>query len=171
MGEAFEIRAAARSDRREVAEMWRALIAHHGALDPTYVLPAGLEGALHDQVERAFDRADCGIWLAAAGDRAIGFALAEVEPGARAGDPGAAGSWVHELWVDPQWRRRGVASALVDRALDFLRERGRAAPNVRVEAANTAALRFWRARGFREHSHVLTLDDGPGAVPGGANTG
>jgi GNAT superfamily N-acetyltransferase len=50
-----------------------------------------------------------------------------------------------DLFVDPGWMRRGIATALVDRIADVLRARG--AGRLEVNA-NPHALGFYRAAGF-----------------------
>jgi GNAT superfamily N-acetyltransferase len=52
---------------------------------------------------------------------------------------------LEDLFVDPGWRRRGIAAALVDRIAQVLRARG----VQRLEVtANPHALGFYRAAGF-----------------------
>jgi GNAT superfamily N-acetyltransferase len=52
---------------------------------------------------------------------------------------------LEDLFVDPVWRRRGIATALVSRIVDVLRERG--VPSLEV-TANPHAEGFYRAAGF-----------------------
>jgi GNAT superfamily N-acetyltransferase len=52
---------------------------------------------------------------------------------------------LEDLFVDPGWRRRGIAAALVDRIAEVLRARG----VQRLEVtANPHAMGFYRAAGF-----------------------
>jgi GNAT superfamily N-acetyltransferase len=52
---------------------------------------------------------------------------------------------LEDLFVDPGWRRRGIATALVNRIVDVLRVRGAECLEV---TANTHARGFYRAAGF-----------------------
>ena len=52
---------------------------------------------------------------------------------------------LEDLFVDPGWRRRGIAAALVDRIAQALRARG--AERLEV-TANSHAMGFYRAAGF-----------------------
>jgi GNAT superfamily N-acetyltransferase len=52
---------------------------------------------------------------------------------------------LEDLFVDPGWMRRGIATALVNRIVDILRVRG--ADRLEV-TANPHALGFYRAAGF-----------------------
>jgi GNAT superfamily N-acetyltransferase len=55
------------------------------------------------------------------------------------------GMELEDLFVDPQWMRRGIATALVSRIADLLRSRG--ADTLEV-TASPDALEFYRAVGF-----------------------
>ena len=52
---------------------------------------------------------------------------------------------LEDLFVDPGWRRRGIAAALVGRIVEVLRARGVGFLEV---TANPHALEFYRAAGF-----------------------
>jgi GNAT superfamily N-acetyltransferase len=52
---------------------------------------------------------------------------------------------LEDLFVDPEWMRRGIATALVNRIVEVLRSRG--ARNLSV-IANPDALGFYRSAGF-----------------------
>jgi GNAT superfamily N-acetyltransferase len=135
--------------------LWLRLIEHHRRLDPAYPVPGSLRLGLQSEIDRGLSRSGCAIWLALAGGEAVGFAFAEAEEASRREDATAVG-WIHELWIEPTWRRQGVATGLLERARAFLAERGGRIA-VRVEAANPDALAFWRAQGFRDRAHVLEL--------------
>jgi GNAT superfamily N-acetyltransferase len=156
--DAIELRGARASDRQRLAEMWTALVEHHRQLDPGYPVPPGLRAALNQEIERGLARPSCRIALACRGGHAVGFIFCEVATESRHGD-GEYSGWVHELWVEPPARRGGVASALVECARAFFRERDATRAGVRVEASNPAALAFWRKLGFAPRAHVLELRD------------
>jgi len=64
---------------------------------------------------------------------------------------------LEDLFVDPGWRRRGIAAALVSRIVEVLRARGVQCLEV---TANPHALEFYRAAGFRDCG-VADTDFGP----------
>ena len=64
---------------------------------------------------------------------------------------------LEDLFVDPGWRRRGIAAALVSRIVDVLRARGAECLEV---TANPHAREFYRAAGFTDCG-VTETDFGP----------
>ena len=69
------------------------------------------------------------------------------------------GTDLEDLFVDPTWMRRGMASALVAHIVDVLRARGVSCLHV---TANPHALGFYRVAGFVEVGEATTeLGSGP----------
>jgi ribosomal protein S18 acetylase RimI-like enzyme len=56
--------------------------------------------------------------------------------------------WINYLATAPEFRRRGIARALMDEAERLLRIAGCPKINLQVRATNTAILDFYRAIGF-----------------------
>jgi GNAT superfamily N-acetyltransferase len=77
-------------------------------------------------------------WVAEENDVIVGFAT-----WADAGDV----TELEDLFVDPDWMRRGIATALVSHIADVLRSRGVDALEV---TASNDALEFYHAIGFAE---------------------
>jgi ribosomal protein S18 acetylase RimI-like enzyme len=60
---------------------------------------------------------------------------------------------LEDLFVDPDYRRRGIASALVSQVVEVLRARG----VKRLEVtANPHAMEFYRAAGFTDDGTAVT---------------
>jgi mycothiol synthase len=81
---------------------------------------------------------------------------------------GVQRGWCENISTRPAWRGKGVASALICRALRALRDRGMTEAALGVDAQNeTGALRLYEAMGFRavfrEVEWRRPLDDEPGA--------
>lgn len=161
-----EIRTALPADRTGILRLWRALIDHHRRIDPRPDVPSGIDALLHAEVERALGSPACRLLVAVEDDAPVGFLFAEIEPdradatGLRprpplAGSSAAPRGSIHELYVEPARRRAGLGGGLVEAVEGWFHAEGVRRVRVRVEAGNTGGLRFWAARGFREHDRRL----------------
>ncbi len=66
--------------------------------------------------------------------------------------------WIFDLSVVEGLRGRGIARALHDHALAFLRRRGAKLMGLQVMAHNESALALYRSLGYRPRAHSLKLD-------------
>lgn len=80
-----------------------------------------------------------GAW---GGDRLVGLALAEPMRWNRS-------LWVRELHMEPDWRRRGLGRALVERLVEAGRAAGLRTVICETQNVNGPALDFYRRAGFR----------------------
>jgi ribosomal protein S18 acetylase RimI-like enzyme len=78
---------------------------------------------------------------------AVALASAEVVGAVLAGHDGRRG-YLHHLAVTPSHRSRGIARALLDRALDRLAALGIVKCNVFILEDNVDGASFWRHAGF-----------------------
>ena len=152
------IRVARRADRDAVLALWLDLVAYHRQLDPDYPLPSGLRASLQRELERVLRSPHCSVWVAQEDGELAGFLLAELEARRPSIPSGVRSCWIHELFVSPEWRRRGIGRALVQHAEQFFESRGAGRPAVRVVSGNRAALRFWERAGFSEKARILERD-------------
>ena len=96
-------------------------------------------------------------WIAFLGGEAVGF-LMTGPPGAdgavlaRAGERTAS---VGGAYVREDARNRGVATALLNRSLEWARSEGYDRYATDFESANVQAHRFWLGRGFRPVVHTV----------------
>jgi ribosomal protein S18 acetylase RimI-like enzyme len=58
---------------------------------------------------------------------------------------------VSDLYVRPEWRRRGIARALLEEIAQIMRRRGCRKLCITAKAANTPAVRVYDAAGFRPY--------------------
>jgi ribosomal protein S18 acetylase RimI-like enzyme len=115
---------------------------------------------------------DTALWQVAwAGDEIAGMVRPYIseEENAR---HGVRRGWCENISTRAAWRGRGVASALIGRALRALRERGMTEAALGVDAQNeTGALRLYETMGFRPVFRAVEwrrpLDDAPGDEPPG----
>jgi GNAT superfamily N-acetyltransferase len=139
--------------RDVVVDLWIELIEYHRRLDPDYPALPALRETLGREVDRALRAERCRVFLAAHAGAPCAFLIAEVEAER---PPGSGGTcWIHEVYVQQDFRRAGIGSALVARAEAFFREASGGRRAVRVEARNRTAQRFWKRAGFSERARVL----------------
>ena len=82
------------------------------------------------------------VWSARGNDdRTVGYAAVYYDSG---------GSELAQIAVDPDCRRQGIATALLDAALAFLREEGVPQIMLEVRSRNDGAIPFYRRNGFEQ---------------------
>lgn len=82
------------------------------------------------------------LWVACVGDRVVAVAKLSL-----IGDREA---WLHALRVDPRYRRRGIAAALLDHRLERARRLGARVARLDTSEDNVAVRRLMRRFGFRQ---------------------
>ena len=92
-------------------------------------------------------------WIVAGGERA-GFVLYGIEDHRFL--PRKTGS-IYELYVVPQWRRKGMARACAELVISELWKSSPSKIQLEVAEGNSAAAGLWRSLGFRKASERLVL--------------
>jgi len=62
--------------------------------------------------------------------------------------------WINRLAVDPKYRRRGIAKALVARAEKILREHGVEVFCALIKCSNIASRNLFQKCGYTEHNDI-----------------
>jgi len=65
---------------------------------------------------------------------------------------------IYDLYVKPGWRRKGIATELISRALEVMRSRGVDHVRVTALATNEPAMRLYRRLGFREYAITFSKE-------------
>jgi mycothiol synthase len=108
---------------------------------------------------------DTALWLTAwDGDEVAGGVWNEIRP-AENEELGLRRGWLGSVYTRRQWRKRGLASALIGRSLTLLRERGMTSAILGVDADNpSGANGLYEAAGFEVHDRFVAMRkpmDGP----------
>jgi GNAT superfamily N-acetyltransferase len=157
------IRAANEADVGEVLPMVRAICALHESRDPQRfrVLPDVLDRYARWLPERAKDPRS--VFLVAerpgAGGLA-GFTVGTVEPEIPIFWVPECG-WIHDLWVEPADRRRGVGKLLAEAAAARFTEIGVQQVRLHTGAFNDAARAMFSECGFRVSVVEMLRPTGP----------
>ena len=155
----FVIRRAIEADGPALGRLGGMLMRSHHAFDPErFMAPgddpeAGYEWFLRTQL--AEDHAV--VLVAEQGGVVIGYVFAALEPLSWKELRDACG-FIHDIAVDEKDRRSGVATALMEAAMAWLRSRG--APRVVLGTAerNPAAQRLFEKLGFRRTMIEMTRE-------------
>ena len=148
------IRAAKASDVEAVLPMVVAICSMHERLDPARyaMLPDVVDRYRSWLPKRAEDPRS--VFLVADTNPSLaGFLIATIEKNIPIYQLEEFG-FIHDVWVDPQHRRSGIARALVEEAANRFRAMGIAQLRLETAAANEHARDLFTACGFR----VGTID-------------
>jgi GNAT superfamily N-acetyltransferase len=96
------------------------------------------------------------ILMAEYADQIAGFVCVVASTRGESPEDPAPFAWIHEIYVKPEHRRRGVASLLLVEAERFARSQGARRLRLGVLDRNEQARALYGSRGYRDHAHVLT---------------
>lgn len=143
------IRKGSAADLPWVLPMVRAICAMHAALDPERfaMLPDVVERYERWLPERAADVRSVFL-VACVGEKPVGFIVGTVEASVPIYALSEFG-FIHDVWVEPDVRGEGVASALVDGAIAAFRVMGVGQVRLETALANPGARALFERAGFR----------------------
>lgn len=97
-----------------------------------------------EAVEAACDDDDVRMWVAAEGDETLGFVAGKLHGDDRMGE-------IYMVAVDPEFQRRGVATALTRHALDWFEDAGMSVAMVETggDPGHAPARAAYESMGFR----------------------
>ena len=155
----FVVRRATNADAPSLGRLGAMLLRAHHAFDPQrFIAPgsnpeSGYEWFLRGQLEED----DAAVFVAEQDRQVIGYVFAALEPISWKELREACG-FIHDIVVDDPQRRGGVATALLEAAIEWLR--GRGAPRVILGTAerNAAAQRLFEKLGFRRTMIEMTRE-------------
>ncbi|WP_322795986.1 N-acetyltransferase [Tepidiforma sp.] len=144
------IRRATRDDAAALYVLWSRAREHNARIDPRIVLRPVSPEEFADALAAQLGRESSVVFVSDGGPGGLrGFISGSIEAAQPDRVPERHAT-IGYLWVEPQWRRQGIASALVGElrrwaaALDGIRHL-----EMPVLAADSAAVHFWQALGFR----------------------
>jgi GNAT superfamily N-acetyltransferase len=165
--EGISIRPATRSDEPALGRFGGALMRQHHALDPRrFILTEGPEAGYGRFLVSQLDDPDCVVLVAERAGEIVGYVYAGYEPMSWR-ELRAACGFVHDVFVDPNARHRGVGKTLLEAAISWAAARGLPRMVLWSAEGNDAAKRLFAAIGFRrtmvEMTRELEPPDDPSA--------
>jgi ribosomal protein S18 acetylase RimI-like enzyme len=137
--------------------MVEAICRYHQQLDPARYdyLPDVVERYRRWLPQRASDpRSVFLVARPAAESPPVGFLVASTEPNIPIYRTATFG-YIHDVWVEPAFRRRGVATRMVAECLRRFRAIGATQVRLETAAKNEAARRLFAAAGFRRDAITM----------------
>lgn len=144
------IRRASTADETAIARLWQALSDEHVRLDVR--LPVPVAGAAHHYAARLVETLDDPMtrtFVAEAGGRVVAYILGAVIDLQPDLFEYVETGFIADVYVEPGYRRQGIARALVQTLNDWFAAQGVRHTEWQVAAANPAAVHFWEAVGGR----------------------
>ncbi|MCS6998336.1 MAG: GNAT family N-acetyltransferase [Aquificaceae bacterium] len=138
----MKLRRAEERDIKELLEVY--LQGYKGLEEYSYTHPEDAQAYLN----WLFRRDVAGIWLAEEEGRVVGFLASDGNWFSKR--EGKVVGAIHELVVLPEYRRRGIGKALVEKALEYFKDRNLDRAELWVGDENRAAFDFYRKLGFEE---------------------
>jgi ribosomal protein S18 acetylase RimI-like enzyme len=153
------VRRATRADLSVLGRLGAHLVRVHHEFDQRrFVAPVGNpEAGYAHFLGTQFDADDATVLVAERGGAVVGYVYAGIEPFSWKELRDTAG-FVHDIVVDPAERRTGVARALMEAAIAWVRAQGVPSVMLGTAARNEGAQRLFEAMGFRRTMIEMTRD-------------
>jgi ribosomal protein S18 acetylase RimI-like enzyme len=153
------LRRAEGRDVDQLGALGAALMQAHYAFDnDRFLTPTlGDEGGYARFLESQLGDDEAVIYVAERQGRIVGYVYAAIEPLSWKELRDEAG-FIHDLLVADDARRLGIGEALLEQAIEWLRERGMPRVLLGTAAQNETARRLFERRGFRATMVELTLE-------------
>ena len=151
MNEDFTIRPGRKEDAAETARLWMRSAEEHTAHDRVYQTALGAEKTMRRFLADVANSGYSFLFVAVTEGRTVGFISGELRQGSPTFLPKTWAS-VDDVFVEPEYRNRGMGRALLQSVRSWAQERGADGISLQVAAANARGRKFYQDLGFREVS-------------------
>jgi ribosomal protein S18 acetylase RimI-like enzyme len=148
MADNVTIRPAAPQDEGAIARLWQALTDFHVGLDAR--LPTAARGAAENYAARLLERRDdpyTRTFVAEVDGQVVGYILGAIIDLHADLFEYADSGFIADVFVDPAYRRRGIARQLFETMSAWFAEQGVQLVEWQVASSNLEAILFWEAVG------------------------
>ncbi len=158
MDPAISVRTCERADLPAVARLAGELVRMHHAFDAArFFLPERVEEGYAWWFGQELDRAEVVLLVATRGETIVGYVDARLEERDWNTLLDACGA-LHDIWVEPDARRGGLATQLAEEAIAQLTTKGAPRIVLHTAATNTAAQKLFERLGFRRTMIEMTRE-------------
>jgi len=153
------IRLATAADLPALGRLGALLMRAHYEFDPQRFMSAGTDAAEGYAwfLGRQLKDQDVVIYVAEQESEVFGYVYAGIEPISWKELRDECG-FIHDVVVDERGRRTGTATALIEKAVEWLRERGMPRIMLWTAEKNTGAQQLFAKRGFRRTMIEMTRE-------------
>jgi GNAT superfamily N-acetyltransferase len=156
-GEHVKIVRADRSHVDQIKAVWSEFMEYHQRIDPYYGTVEGGDLMFGEYISHRMGQDDSLVLVAIEEEQLLGYCLSYVQQRPPIFAEAAVGI-ISDLAVTAGQRGGGTGGALVEAALDWLREHGVRRVELRTSARNDLAIEFYRKHGFRVYDHMMTRE-------------
>jgi ribosomal protein S18 acetylase RimI-like enzyme len=153
----FTIRPGRREDAAEAARLWMQSAEEHTSHDRVYETSPDAEKTMRRFLADVANSGYSFLFVAAAGDRTVGFISGELRQGSPTFLPKTWAS-VDDVFVEPAYRNSGIGRALLQSVQAWAQERDADGISLQVAAANSRGRKFYEDLGFRDISVYKVLE-------------
>jgi GNAT superfamily N-acetyltransferase len=153
----FTIRPGRREDAEEAARLWMQSAQEHTGLDRIYATAPGAERVMRRFLADLTSSSHSFLFVAELAGRTVGFISGELREGSPTFRQKTWAS-VDDVFVEPDYRNRGLGRALLKSVEAWAKERGANGISLQVAAANGRGRKFYGELGFREVSVYEVLE-------------
>ena len=143
-----EIAEAASSDERDIARLSYQVGKMHDDALPDYFCPTS-EAEHLEVIQKMMKDAKAIVLKAVYDGKVCGFACLYLQDTPRKGFVHSKIGYIYNFGVDEAYQRRGIGSMLLEKAEDFLREKGAETVELNVFLFNQRALAFYKKYGYQ----------------------
>ncbi|MDQ7828176.1 MAG: GNAT family N-acetyltransferase [Armatimonadota bacterium] len=152
MAATVEIDRARPADLPTLLELWGDLAAFHAGLDPAFAPAPHWRSAYEAYLLDLMHRDDARVLVARVAGTVVAFAVGRLTTLPPFFADRRRG-YIQDVVTHPRYRRRGIATRLVEHLLAWMAEEGIATVELTVAVGNPEAMRFWERLGFRVYMH------------------
>lgn len=143
-----EIAEAASSDERDIARLSYQVGKMHDDALPDYFCPTS-EAEHLEVIQKMMKDAKAIVLKAVYDGKVCGFACLYLQDTPRKGFVHSKIGYIYNFGVDEAYQRRGIGAMLLEKAEDFLREKGAETVELNVFLFNQRALAFYKKYGYQ----------------------
>ena len=145
----FEVKEANKSEAEILRDMMISLRKHEEkANDYTWKITGRGEDLLMDEIEKMIEKHNCRIFVSKSSEEVLGFISGEVKEQKKY-KPHFYG-FISSLFVKKEYRRKGIAKALLQKLLKFFKSEGIEEITLRYIVGNHEGESFWKDLEFKE---------------------